>query len=88
MMMATHTCRLDGHQVFFDSFAHGEADTLIAWLDRQGYASVPEPEATMTWPSGREYQVLRAPDGTAIFIRLFDLDPQDAMLLKLAFGGG
>lgn len=86
-MKCDHKLSVDGHQFVFDQFTDGEADNLIAWLEQHGYEAFAEPTFTMTWPSGKQYQVFRSRDGVAVFVRLFEVDPRDAVMLKLTFAG-
>lgn len=80
----------DGQQVVFTFYRDQdeiEAVRVIEWLTGQGFRELPAPTTDMTWPSGKEYQVIRDSEGRAIFIRLFELNATDALLLKLTFGG-
>lgn len=80
----------DGHQVVFTCYRNDgkhESRRVIEWLDSHGYSAFPGPITEMTWPNGREYQVVPDSEGVPIFIRLFGLQAADAMLLKLTFDG-
>jgi hypothetical protein len=80
----------DGHQIVFTCYRgtdQAEGSRLIAWLEVQGYREFSPPTVNMTWPNGREYQVIRDSDDAPVFIRLFGLNATDAILIKLTFGG-
>lgn len=79
-----------GHQVVFTFYrdqAEIEAARVIDWLDGRGFREFAAPKTHMTWPSSKEFQVFRDSEGRAVFIRLFELNATDALLLKLTFGG-